>query len=167
MIENVLPVGVGGFVAAALLAAIMSSADTLLLTTSTILSHDIYGHISPRKSEHRSLFISRMAVLLMGVLALIVALKLESIIDSLKLAYTIFTSGIVIPVIAGFYKEKLKINSAGAIAAIVGGGGTALTVKLLEIKNFDLLGLGVCIVLLFGVSWITDKAGLLSPESRA
>ncbi|MGB3128184.1 MAG: sodium:solute symporter family protein, partial [Dehalococcoidia bacterium] len=42
VIENLLPVGVSGLVVAALLAAIMSSADTVLLTTSTILSQDIY-----------------------------------------------------------------------------------------------------------------------------
>jgi SSS family solute:Na+ symporter len=159
VIKNVLPIGVGGLVAAGLLAAIMSSADTLLLTTGTILSHDIYRHIDPGMSERRSVAVTRLAVLLMGVLALIVALKLESIIDSLKLAYTIFTSGIVIPVIAGFYKDKLKVNSAGAIAAIIGGGGTGLAVKLLDVENLDLLGLGVCVILLFGVSWITRMTG--------
>ena len=105
-----------------------------------------------------------MAVLLMGVVALVVALRLESIIDSLKLAYTIFTSGIVIPVIAGFYKDKLKVNSVGAIAAIVGGGGTALAIKLLEVENLDLVGLAVCIVLLFGVSWLARATGLVSEQ---
>jgi SSS family solute:Na+ symporter len=103
-------------------------------------------------------------VLLMGVLALVVALKLESIIDSLKLAYTIFTSGIVIPVLAGFYKDKLKVNSAGAIAAIIGGGGTALAIKLLDVEHFDLLGLGVCVILLFGVSWISRVTGFASQQ---
>jgi SSS family solute:Na+ symporter len=160
VIKNVLPIGVGGLVAAGLLAAIMSSADTLLLTTGTILSHDIYRHIDPGMSERRSLAVSRLAVLLMGVLALVVALRLESIIESLKLAYTIFTSGIVIPVIAGFYKDRLKVNSGGAVAAIIGGGGTALAIKLLEVEHFELLGLGVCIVLLFGVSWIARLTGL-------
>ncbi len=165
IIANVLPVGVAGLVAAALLAAIMSSADTLLLTTGTILSQDIYKHVSPNPGRAGSLLVPRIAILLMGVLALVVALKLESIIDSLKLAYTIFTSGIVVPVIAGFYKEKLRVNAAGAIAAIVGGGGTALAIKLLEVENLDLLGLAVCIVLLFGVSWLVRAAGLASERA--
>jgi SSS family solute:Na+ symporter len=84
-----------------------------------------------------------------------VALWQKGVISSLLYAYTIFTSGIVIPVIAGFYKDRLKINSWGALAAIIGGGGTGLVMKLLEKEPpLDLLGLGVCILLLFGVSGI-------------
>ena len=157
VIENILPIGVSGLVVAALLAAMMSSADTCLLTTSTILSVDIYKRVFPRTSERRSLLISRIGIVLIGVFAWIVALQLKGIISSLFMAYTIFTSGIVIPVIAGFYKDKIKVNSAGALAAIIGGGGTALVVKLAGAENLDLLGFAVCVILLFGVSWITKK----------
>jgi len=162
VIENLLPVGVSGLVVAALLAAIMSSADTVLLTTSTILSQDIYKRISPDMSERKSLIVSRLGVVIIGVLALVVALELKGVISSLFLAYTIFTSGLVVPVVAGFYKDKLKVNSVGAIAAIIGGGGTALAINRVGVEHLELLGFGVCIVLLFGVSWITRKAGLLS-----
>ncbi len=162
VIENLLPIGVSGLVVAALLAAIMSSADTVLLTTSTILSQDIYKRISPDMSERKSLIVSRLGVAIIGVLALVVALELKGIISSLFLAYTVFTSGLVVPVVAGFYKDKLKVNSAGAIAAIIGGGGTALAINRVGVEHLELLGFGVCIVLLFGVSWITRKAGLLS-----
>lgn len=162
VIENLLPVGVSGLVVAALLAAIMSSADTVLLTTSTILSQDIYKRISPDMSERKSLIVSRLGVVIIGVLALVVALELKGVISSLFLAYTVFTSGLVVPVVAGFYKDKLKVNSVGAIAAIIGGGGTALAINRVGVEHLELLGFGVCIVLLFGVSWITRKAGLLS-----
>lgn len=162
VIENLLPIGVSGLVVAALLAAIMSSADTVLLTTSTILSQDIYKRISPDMSERKSLIVSRMGVVIIGVLALVVALELKGVISSLFLAYTVFTSGLVVPVVAGFYKDKLKVNSVGAIAAIIGGGGTALAINRVGVEHMELLGFGVCIVLLFGVSWITRKAGLLS-----
>ncbi len=162
VIENLLPIGVSGLVVAALLAAIMSSADTVLLTTSTILSQDIYKRISPDMSERKSLIVSRLGVVIIGVLALVVALELKGVISSLFLAYTVFTSGLVVPVVAGFYKDKLKVNSVGAIAAIIGGGGTALAINRVGVEHMELLGFGVCIVLLFGVSWITRKAGLLS-----
>ena len=171
VIENVLPIGVSGLVVAALLAAIMSSADTVLLTTSTILSQDIIRKFSSNMTESQSLLISRIGVLVIGALALLVALELDGIISSLFLAYTIFTSGVVIPVIAGFFKDILKVNSVGAMAAIIGGGGTALVINRLDhydklggIEHLDLVGIGVCIVLLFGVSWMTKIAGLISEE---
>ena len=171
VIKEVFPIGVSGLLIAALLAAIMSSADTVLLTTSTILSQDVYRRFFPDMTEGQSLLISRIGVVLVGILALVVALELSDIISSLLLAYTIFTSGVVIPVIAGFYKDKLKVNSAGAIAAIIGGGGTALLINRLAerdllggIEYLDLVGLGVCIVLLFVVSFITRKAQTSTPQ---
>ena len=91
---------------------------------------------------------------------MIFALNLGGIIKSLLLAYTVFTSGIVIPVIAGFYKDRLKVTPSGAIAAIAGGGITALAIKLLEIEHFELAGFVVCALLLFVVSRITRKKHL-------
>ncbi|MFA5375296.1 MAG: sodium:solute symporter family protein [Dehalococcoidia bacterium] len=166
IIQNLLPAGVSGLVIAALLAAIMSSADTLLLTTSTIFGVDICGKISPRIDERRQLLISKAGVVIIGILAFFVATRSTGIINSLYNSYYIFTSGIVIPVVAGFYKDKLKVNSWGALAAIVGGGGTALGIKLAGnmtladgtlIKNahLDLVGFCVCAILLFSVSWLT------------
>ena len=174
VIKDVLPIGVSGLVGAALLAAMMSSADTCLLTTSTILSVDIFKPFFPNMSERKTLIISRLCVLFIGALTLVVALNLKGIINSLLLAYTVFTSGVVLPVIAGFYKDKLKVNSIGAITAIIAGGGTALAVKQLHITHLDLfgqrighaelLGFVVCAVLLFGVSWITRRIGSSSPR---
>lgn len=157
VIENVLPVGLSGLVTAALLAAIMSSADTCLLTTSTIFTEDIYKRIFPNTGEQQRLMISRLVIIIIGVIALLIALQLGGIIKSLLLAYTIFTSGIVLPVLIGFHKDKFKVNSLGALAAIIGGGGTALVLKLLNADELQLLGVGVCAMLLFGVSWITKR----------
>ena len=155
IIQNLLPAGVSGLVVAALLAAMMSSADTVILTTSTILCVDIGGKVFPHIDERRRLLITKGGILVIGVLALLVAMKSQGIINALYNSYTIFTSGIVIPVVAGFYKDKLRVNSAGALAAIVGGGGTALGVKLAGVHHLELLGFGVCAILLFSVSWLT------------
>ncbi len=169
VIKELLPVGLSGLVIAALLAAIMSSADTCLLTTSTIFTEDIYSRIFTGTGEKKRLMISRLGIVVIGVVALLIALQLGGIISSLMLAYTIYTSGIVLPVLIGFYRDKFKVNSFGALAAIIGGGGTALAVeilsgrtalevKLLEADEYKLLGIGVCALLLFGVSWITGRS---------
>jgi SSS family solute:Na+ symporter len=168
LIQQLLPIGVSGLVVAALLAALMSSADTVILTTSTILCVDVGGRVFPNLDERKKLLITKIGVVVIGVLALLIAMQMKGIINTLLYSYTIFTSGIVIPVVAGFYKDKLRVNSWGAMAAIVGGGGTALGIKLAGnikladgtlIKNahLDLLGFGVCAILLFSVSWLTGR----------
>jgi SSS family solute:Na+ symporter len=155
IIQQVLPIGVSGLVVAALLAALMSSADTVILTTSTILCVDVGGQVFPHINERRRLFMAKLGVVVIGGLALLLAMQMKGIINTLLYSYTIFTSGIVVPVVAGFYKDKLRVNSWGALAAIAGGGGTALGIKLAGVQHLELLGFGVCIILLFGVSWLT------------
>ena len=157
IIGELLPVGVSGLVIAALLAAIMSSADTCMLTTSAILTEDIIKRFSPNMAERKALIVTRINIFVIGIGSLIIAVVIGGVIKSLLLAYTIFTSGVVIPVIAGFYKQQLKVTATGAFVAVIGGGGTALIIKLLGINNLDLLGFGVCIILLFLVSRFTYK----------
>lgn len=159
VIHNLFPVGVRGLGIAVILAAVMSSADTCLLTTSTILSVDICKRIFPYADERRTVLISRIGIVVIGLLALLIALKLRGIIDSLLLAYTIFTSGVVVPLLAGFYKDKLRLKPIGALAGIVGGGGMSLGIELSGIGISKLIALAVCVILLFGVSWIYPRSG--------
>jgi SSS family solute:Na+ symporter len=157
VITEVLPPLLGYVVLAALLGAVMSSADTCLMTASTILSVDIIGRFKPSLSQEKLLSLSKWGIVLLGVCSLLVALALKGVISSLLFAYTVYTAGVILPVLAGFYKDKLKVTSLGALAAIIGGGGMALISKIFEIKYLDLGGLLASAVLLFLVSFIENR----------
>jgi len=157
VINEVLPPIASAIVLAALLGAVMSSADTCLMTASTILSVDIVGRFKPSLKQEQTLSISRWGIVGLGLLSLLLALLLKGVISALLFAYTVYTSGLIIPVIAGFYKDKLKVTPAGALAAIIGGGGVALVSKLMAIKYLDLGGLLVSGILLFLVSFIDNR----------
>jgi len=142
---------ISGIMVAAFLAAMMSSADTVVLTGATVLSNDIFSFSEKNKSN---LLIIRLLVLCIGIMGLFLALYLRDIIKTLELAYTVFASGLIIPFIAGFYKEKLRVDEKGALASMVGGGGLALLMKLRVVKIFPavdpvLIGMGAGTVLLF------------------
>jgi SSS family solute:Na+ symporter len=84
------------------------------------------------------------------------------VISSLLFAYTIFTCGLVVPVIAGFYKDRLRVTAPGALAALVGGGVIGLLGRIpgLDIPlkgDLGLIGFGASIVLLFGVSYLDRR----------
>ena len=141
IINHIFPVGLNGLVIAALLSAMMSSADTCLLTTSTILSVDIIKPLLRAGiSEKMLLFLSRFLIVVIGILSLLVALRLKGVISSLLLGYTVYTSGLVFPILLGFYRHKLKLNRGGAILAMVAGGGLALSGKLMGLSDFGLYG---------------------------
>jgi SSS family solute:Na+ symporter len=138
-----------GLVAAALLAAFMSSADTSLMTATSILTLDLYRQARPASTPEHLMKASRSAVLLLGALALALAIFSPGIIKTLMLAYTVFTGGLLVPVVAGFYRDRLGLTPNAALAALAGGGGTAILLG----QRYPLLGMAASAALLFAVSW--------------
>jgi SSS family solute:Na+ symporter len=161
VIREVLPIWLGGIAVAAFLAAIMSSADTLLMTTSTIAAWDIYKqYIKPRATEKEVIRVSRLMMIFLGLLALLVALHAEEVISALVFAYTMFSGGVIIPVMVGFHREKLRVNSNGALAGVIGGGAAALFWKVLGMRTPEpvIVGMVACLLLLFGVSRLVPES---------
>lgn len=173
VIREILPPFLGGVVLAALLCAFMSSADTTLLSTSTILTIDIFGRFWPSLRQDKSPSFTRLGVVLLGGISLLTALFVHGdIYNAIFFGLSIFTAGVILPVIAGFYKNRLKVTSLGALAAIIGGGGTALISKLpaimdishvpvigslAGIQHLDVWALAVSGLLLFTVSFIENR----------
>jgi solute:Na+ symporter, SSS family len=170
VVATALSPGLSGLLLAALVAALMSSADTCLLSQSIILVEDIIRRAHPEIDDKRSIPLTRLSLIGMGLLALGLALVLKGVIASLLFAYTIFTCGLVVPVIAGFYRERLKLTPRGALAALIGGGITGLMGEIpgLDIpfkEDLGLIGFALSAVLLFGVSFVTQNR--LSVADRA
>lgn len=157
VIKDMLPPFAGGIVLAALLCAVMSSADTCLLSASTILVVDIAGRLSPSLSEKKILLFTRCGIVILGLCSLALALVLKGVITALLFAYTVYTCGLVVPVIAGFYRDKLKLSSLGVLVAIIGGGGIALCGKLFHVSYLDLGGFAASALLLFLISFIYQR----------
>ena len=157
VIKEVFSPLLGGIVLAALLCAVMSSADTTLLSASTILMVDIVGWFRPSVNQSKVIPRSRWVIVLLGICSLIVALTLKGVISALLFAYTIYTCGVILPVIAGFFKNRLKVTPLGALAALIGGGSAGLISKLLKIQYLDLGALLLSGLLLFIVSFVDNR----------
>lgn len=122
--QHLLPAWAYGLFIAALLSAVMSSADTTLLTSSMILSELFTGNL-----EHKNaLKYTRIIVVVLGIVSMGIALFVTSIIDALLFGLTFFSGAFVVPVLAGLL--KLKVNRKRVIWAILTGGIIALTGKI-------------------------------------
>ncbi len=112
----------GGVLAmAALLSAVLSSADTCLLTASTIFTQDLLG----REGQARPI---RIAAFLISLSAAVLGLFLEDIIASLLLAYTVYTSGLAIPILFSLLGRPLPKKTL--FVAVFVGAGIGLAGKL-------------------------------------
>ncbi len=70
MIQELLPVGVRGVVAAALVAALMSTISGALNSIATLFSYDLYRRFRPEASERRTVLVGRVATLIAVVIAI-------------------------------------------------------------------------------------------------
>jgi solute:Na+ symporter, SSS family len=109
---------IAGFVLAAFISVMLSSSDSCLLSAGTIISVDIL--------KNKNFNITRAGILLVGLSALALALYLNDVLKTLELAYTIFTAGLTIPILFGFYKKKTRVNATGALLGLILGGGISL-----------------------------------------
>jgi SSS family solute:Na+ symporter len=106
-------------------------------------------------SEKRILLLSRVLIVSIGILSLLVALRLKGVISSLLLGYTVYTSGLVFPIVMGLYRHRLKLNKSGAIAGMVVGGGLAISGKLMGWNDLGLYGFFLSGLTLFATSRVT------------
>jgi solute:Na+ symporter, SSS family len=114
--QHLLPGWFYGLFIAALLSAVMSSADTTLLTSSLILSELFHKDMNDRKAFR----LTRILIVVLGVLSIIIALFVTSILQSLLLALTFFSGAFVVPMLAGLLRMK-TINRQVTIAMLAGG----------------------------------------------
>ena len=66
-----------------------------------------------------------------GAVGLLVALSLRrDVVETLKLGYSIFAAGIILPVLAALVPRRPVVPAQGAIAAMIAGGATAAAGRL-------------------------------------
>jgi solute:Na+ symporter, SSS family len=140
IISNYLPKATGMILALGLLAAIISSADTCIITSAAIIEIDI---LNRNKVKH-----VRLIAAIIGLAALVIAIFKKDIISLLLYGYSIFTPGIVCPLFIAiwFYKKK-PLKKSIWLAAVILGGSFGLLANILNIKYLALIGMSISLVL--------------------
>ena len=121
-----MPYVVSGLVAAGGLAAALSTADGLLLTITSSLSHDVYYRIMrPQASTQLRLVISKSLLLVVAVLAAsLAAQKPGTILSMVAWAFSIAGSAFFPALVLGIFWKRA--NRAGAVAGMIAGLGIVL-----------------------------------------
>tara|TARA_B100000287_G_scaffold115937_2_gene107902 strand:- start:918 stop:2348 length:1431 start_codon:yes stop_codon:yes gene_type:complete len=124
LIKNFIPVGVKGLILAALAAAIVSSLASMLNSTSTIFTMDIYkSHFNKRADDKTMLKTGRITVIVALIIAMIIAPQLGSLGQVFQFIqeYTgVVSPGILAVFLMGLFYKKSTNNAAiwGAILSI-------------------------------------------------
>jgi Na+/proline symporter len=126
---------IAGVILAAFVSVMLSSVDSVLISAGTVLSIDIF--------QKRNIIISRFGMLIIGFSSLLLSLYFLDIINTLKLAYTVFTAGLTFPILFGFYKNKTHVTSMGAFISLILGGSVSLIWFMLKSPFIDAVLIGL------------------------
>lgn len=129
---------IAGFLLAAILAAIMSTIDSQLLVSSSVLTRDIY-HVILRKdaTDKELVWVGRFTVIAIAVIAWYISTdENSSVLKLVAYAWAGFGAAFGPLVILSLYNHTITKN--GAIAGMVVGAVTVIAYKQLEGGIFDL-----------------------------
>jgi SSS family solute:Na+ symporter len=120
LVHDVLPLGLGGLILAALVAASNSTASALLSSLSTLGEHDFYRRFLPDRSSRQYVWVGRVAILLGGMLGLFFAFNVERLGGIVEANYEImaFFEPPIFAIIAAALLWK-RANRVGAIVVVV------------------------------------------------
>ena len=128
LLRTILPVGFLGIVLSAYFSAIMSTADSCLMAASGNILTDV---LKKHKSKN-SLRYSQVLTLIIGISALLIALKMSNVLELMLHSYSFMVSGMFIPVLAAISLKKP--SSSAAIISMATGGITTLALIITDIK---------------------------------
>lgn len=143
----------------AILSIIMSTSDSYLLSPATNIVKDIYVRfMKPDASDKKILFLTRLWVVILGVLALSGALWFETVLQYAMVAYTIYGAGVFFPIVTSFFWKGA--TNAGAISAIIGGTISTIIWQFFVTSTIPTIyiGGGTSLLLLVFVSLATKHA---------
>lgn len=125
-VKRLFPSFLGGIFLSAVLASIMSTADSQLLVTASAVVNDFYTIVVKKEtSEKKLMWISRISVMAISVIACILALNPnDSIMGIVSNAWAGFGAAFGPAILLSLYWKRLTIK--GTVAGIIGGAGTVL-----------------------------------------
>jgi SSS family solute:Na+ symporter len=123
MVKTVLPNGVRGAVVAGLLAALMSSLAGAFNASSTLFTIDLYKKMNPIASDHRLVWVGRMATVVMTIIALVwipvIRNAPRGLYDYLQGIQGYLAPPIFVVFFLGVFWKRL--NAAGCMSALIVG----------------------------------------------
>ncbi len=129
---------VAGVLLAAILSAIMSTADSQLLVCSSAFTEDVYRNVFRRTASQAELVrVGRLAVVLVSLAAFLLALDPEAmVLDLVAYAWAGFGAAFGPALLLSLYWPRM--SGSGALAGILVGGITVVVWKQLGGGLFDL-----------------------------
>ncbi|WLD93868.1 sodium:solute symporter family protein [Alkalihalobacillus sp. AL-G] len=162
--SDLVPPILGAIVMVGIMAAAISTIDSILLTLSSLFARDIYGNLKNETDDQKQLFVGKVVIPVIAILAFLFAQLEVNLIAVLSVASS---AGLIVavPAIVGAFFWK-RGTSAGVLTSVIGSG---LMVILFELTNIKPLGLasGIWGIVVSSLLFIIVSLLTTAPEKKA
>jgi SSS family solute:Na+ symporter len=141
--QNLLPIGIGGLVLAAAVAAMMSTASGALIAAATVARADVlpfvaswFGKdISTEDTENpeHDVKANRIWVLALGIVAIVIAIVTKDVVAALTIAYDILVGGLLVAILGGLIWKRGTGLAAAASMAV----GSVVTLGIMIVLEIN------------------------------
>ncbi|MDN3686728.1 sodium:solute symporter family protein [Cyclobacterium jeungdonense] len=132
LLSTVLPPGIMGLMMSAYFSAVLSTADSCLMAASGNLTTDIFGRYLKTKKDGFVMRMSQLFTLLIGTVALIIAIQMTNVLELMLYSYAFMVSGLLVPIIAGLFWNMR--SPLAAISSMIIGGVTTAVLSILTLE---------------------------------
>ncbi|UCD24329.1 MAG: sodium/solute symporter [Gemmatimonadota bacterium] len=141
MAFEVLPPLVGALLIVAMLSAIMSTVNSVLLVTGASVAHDLYGRFfKPGASQRHLVTVNRISILVLALIPIYFALQKFGDVQSIVVEQTKFiASFFFVPIVIGLNWKRG--TAGGAFAAMLGGFLACLIWEFTGQRGFGVHGI--------------------------
>ncbi|MCC2646261.1 MAG: Sodium/pantothenate symporter [Rickettsiaceae bacterium] len=158
LIDTIIPVGLKGVIISGLLASVMSTADSDLNVAAMSLVNDIYKPLSKSTHQENLLIIAKITTVIIGSLAIIIALNFQSVVDLVIFVAGFWSPMIFVPLIVALYGKS--ISQQGFLASSILGVLSFSVWELWLVDYYKVSGvfIGTCVSLvIFLIFWLKCK----------
>lgn len=149
VVGKVLPVGIKGCACAAIISIVMSSADSFLNAASVSFIEDIVKPLVDARKKEVSvktyLLLTKIISLVIGLGAIMVAMKIQNVLDVLKFAYNFWAPVMLVPLVFVLMGKKVSPKAFWP-AAFTGASGVILLFVCHQGKLFNIDALVVATI---------------------
>ncbi len=166
IVQQYAPPFVGAMTLIAIMAAAVSTANSMLLNCGTSIYYDIYRSLFPNKriDEAKATNHLRISVFLLGILAVISAIKPPMLLAmGFTYVYGAFGAAFMWPVWFGLYWKRM--NRAGAYAGIIVGTIGFVAAKVMDYTNPFAVGAALSLIAVLAAVYATDAPPIESYEA--
>ncbi|OWZ83390.1 sodium:solute symporter family protein [Natranaerobius trueperi] len=154
---TIMPTFIGGFLLASITAFIITTGSSYLLSSATNITMDIYrNYINPNATGKQQLFITRVLLVVLGILAYVLTQYFPTILDAQMYAYTVYGAGIT-PAVLGVFLWGHRVTKQAGISSMICGTIATLIIEFSGVFAYDpvIISVPIAVIVLVVVTLFT------------